>query len=147
MKKAEMGLAGPEDIRREMERFFEHLERWKRPVFFFEKAWKPDCDVSETADEVIIIADLGGVNEEDLGVKVEGGELVLQGIRREPASSPRRNYLQMEINYGPFERAIRLPVPVDAHNATADFEDGFLEVRLPKIKRGPRREVDIDVSE
>lgn len=138
-------LAGPDEIKKEMERFFEHLERWKRPVFFFEKAWKPCCDVSETDDEVIVVADIAGVSSENIDIALEGSHLVISGIRREPESATRRNYRQMEISYGTFERVLVLPARVDASRARADYDDGFLEIRLPKVPREPPREVEVDV--
>ena len=144
--KEEMGLAGPEDIQREMERFFEHLGRWKRPVFFFEKAWKPLCDVSETAGEVVITADLAGVSAENINIEVLNNILYIRGMRREPSSAARRNYHMMEISYGTFEREIPLPSKVDAGAAKATYNEGFLEIRLPKTAKEPPKEVDVDVS-
>jgi HSP20 family protein len=144
--KEEMGLAGAEDIQREMERFFEHLGRWKRPVFFFEKAWKPLCDVSETADDVIVVADLAGIIPENINIEVLNDTLYIRGIRGEPASSERRNYHLMEITYGTFEREIPLPARVNAEKATAIYDEGFLEIRLPKAAKEPPKEVGVDVS-
>jgi len=144
--KEEMGLAGPEDIQREMERFFEHVGRWKRPVFFFEKAWKPLCDVSETAGEVVITADLAGVSAENINIEVLNNILYIRGMRREPSSAARRNYHMMEISYGTFEREIPLPSKVDAGAAKATYNEGFLEIRLPKTAKEPPKEVDVDVS-
>ena len=144
--KTKIRLAGPDEIQTEMERFFEHLGRWKRPVFFYEKAWKPLCDVSETGEEVIIVADLAGVSAENINIKVEGNRLIISGIRREPVSAPERNYRQMEISYGPFERVIPLFARVDAGSARAVYDEGFLEIRLPKVSKEPPRGVDIDVS-
>ncbi len=138
-------LAGSDEIKKEMERFFEHLERWKRPVFFFEKAWEPRCDVLETEDEVIVVADIAGVSSETIDIMLEGSHLVISGIRREPESAMRRNYRQMEISYGTFERVLVLPARVDAERARADYNDGFLEIRLPKVSPEPPREVEVDV--
>ena len=140
-----MRPTGPEEMQTEMERFFAHLERWKRPVYFFEKTWTPLCDVSENAGEVIVVAELAGVSSGDIGIKVVGDTLVLSGVRREPRAVPRR-YRQMEISYGTFERTISLPSRVEADKARATYEEGFLEIRLPKVTRKPRREVDVDVS-
>jgi HSP20 family protein len=142
----EVRVAGPEDIQREVERFFEHLGRWKRPVFFFEKAWKPTCDVSETAKEVIVVVDLAGVEANNVNLSVHGDCLCIQGIRREPATAPRRLYHQMEISYGTFEREIPLPSRVNADEAKALYADGFMEIRLPKISKEPPKEVEIDVA-
>jgi len=139
-------LMGPEDIQSEVERFFEHLGRWKRPVFFFEKAWKPLCDVSETAREVVVVVDLAGVDINNVNIAVLGDCLVIGGIRREPATAPRRLYHRMEISYGTFERQVPLPGKVDAEAANAVYSNGFMEVRLPKVSKEPPREVEIDVT-
>ena len=136
---------GPEEIQAEMERFFAHIGRWRGPLYYYGKAWVPLCDVSETASEVIVVADIGGVSKDDVDVKVVGSILVLSGVRTEPANAPRRRYRQMEISYGPFERSVELPAPVDAEGARATYDDGFLEVRLPKAASRPGREVEVDV--
>lgn len=146
MERGRMRLAGPDYIQREMGRFFEHIGRSKRPVCFFEKSWKPRCDVLETDTEVLVIADIAGVPSGKVDVRVEGTVLIISGVRPEPEAASDRAYFQMEISYGLFERTIPLPARVDAVSARASYEDGFLQVRLPKIARGPRKEVDIDVS-
>ncbi len=143
----EARLMGPDDIQKEVERFFEHLGRWKRPVFFFEKAWKPLCDVSETEEEVVIVFDLAGVDANNVDLSVHGDSLCISGIRREPTTAPRRLYHQMEISYGTFEREIKLPSRVRAEEAKAVYMDGFMEIRLPKVSKTPPREVEIDVAD
>jgi HSP20 family protein len=142
----ELELAGPDDIQREMERFFEHVGRWKRPVFFFEKAWKPLCDVSESDREVIVVADLAGVSVDNIDIQVQNNVLLIRGIRGEPPGAPPTNYHLMEISYGTFEREIPLPGRVDAEAAKATYDEGFLEIRLPKIAKEPPKGVDVDVS-
>lgn len=137
--------ARPEDIQHEMERFFEHVGRWKRPVFFFEKAWKPLCDVSESPAEIIVVMDLAGISISNINIEVLQNVLHIRGTRREPSSAARRNYHLMEISYGTFERDIQLPVRVDAEKARATYDDGFLEIRLPKVEKQPPRGVDVDV--
>jgi len=139
-------LMGPDDMQREVERFFEHLGRWKRPVFFFEKAWKPLCDVSETAKEVIVVIDLAGVDAKNVNIEAHGDYVSISGIRREPVAAPRRLYHRMEISYGTFEREVPLPSRVDAEKAKAVYSDGFMEIRLPKISKAPPKEVEIDVA-
>ncbi|MDD5747886.1 MAG: Hsp20/alpha crystallin family protein [Actinomycetota bacterium] len=139
-------LLEPEDVQSQVERFFMHLGRWKRPLFYFEKAWKPRCDVIETEDEVVVVAELAGVDVSSLDVRVEGDMLFLGGMRARPMSEERMNFHIMEINYGPFEREISLPCEVEAEKAKANLEDGFLEIRLPKVVlNGKQLEVDVDV--
>jgi HSP20 family protein len=138
-------LARQDDMQREVERFFEHLGRWKRPVFFFEKAWQPLCDVSETAKEVVVVVELAGVRPEDVNIVVHDNKLLVSGLRREPATAPRRLYHRMEISYGSFEREVPLPCGVETDAATAHYSEGFMEVRLPKVTKEPPKEVRIDV--
>lgn len=144
--KERLWLAGPEDLQKEIELFFEHLGRWKKPVFYFEKAWKPLCDVSETSTEIIVVADLSGVSPSDVSITVEGDDLTISGVRREPMSAPKRNYHRMEISYGPFERIVKLPGEIDADNARATYSDGFLEIWIPKTAKEPLEEVDPDAA-
>lgn len=141
-----MRETNPDEMRREMERFFEHLGRWKRPVIFFEKAWRPRCDVSESDEEVLIVADLAGVDMADLSITLVGRDIVLRGVRNEPSIARTRSYRQMEISYGPFERVIALPCDVDGERAKATYNDGFLEVRLPKTASSNSGEVGVDVT-
>lgn len=143
----EMDLAGPEDLQKEMEKFFEHVGRWKRPVFFFEKAWKPRCDVSETESEIVVVAEIAGMDTEKVDIEVEGDDLYISGARQDRNRSTSKHYQLMEITYGAFERVIRLPARVDAAGATAAYEDGFLEIRLPKAGKKERKEVDVDVEQ
>ncbi len=139
-------IAQPWDPYSDMERFFEHLERWKRPLYIFEKAWKPRCDVSETQDEIVVVVDLGGVDADEVDIKAVGNILVIRGVRKEPVADMKGVYHLMEISYGPFERVLELPTAVDAEKAEAVYDDGFLKIRLPKVKRTSRG-VEVDVRE
>jgi len=140
-------LAQDDELQSEVERFFVHLGRWKRPVFYFEKAWKPRCDVCETSDEIIVVAELAGIEVKSLDVRVEGELLILRGMRPREEAEEKVNYHIMEINYGPFERDIPLPCDVDAENAKATFGEGFLEIRIPKkVAKQVPLEVDVDAS-
>lgn len=138
---------GPEDMKGEVERFFEHLGRWKRPVFFFEKAWKPLCDVMETDTEIVVIVELAGVSAEDVSIVAQGSNLAIRGARKRSrtVTSANSDYYQMEISYGSFERIINLPVNIDAEGATANYDEGFLEIRLPKLTRKSQKGADIYV--
>lgn len=139
----------PEDMKGDVEKFFEHLGHWKRPVFFFEKAWKPLCDVLETDNEVIVIVELAGVSAEDVSIIAQGSDLSISGTRKRniSVSSANSSYSQMEISYGSFETILQLPANVDAEKATANYDDGFLEIILPKLTRQSRRGADVYVPE
>lgn len=87
--------------------------------------------------------EVAGVRAEDLRVNVEGGVLRLRGVRRAPASEAISQLQQMEISFGPFEREIAIQAAFDSDAVRARLEEGFLEVRIPKLN--PRkRTLDIE---
>jgi HSP20 family protein len=78
-------------------------------------------------------------------ISVEGNTLTIRGQREDRQRHPRRLYTQMEICCGPFQRILTLPAEVDADKATAIYDEGFLEVVLPKVKRQVNRQVRITI--
>jgi HSP20 family protein len=105
--------------------------------------WQPDVDVFETETEVVVLAEIAGIRNEDLRVTVDGDLLRISGIRRVPERSDLKRLLQMEITSGPFERRLRIPIPFDREKVSAHLADGFLTVTLPR--RTPlRRQVKLE---
>jgi HSP20 family protein len=76
--------------------------------------------------------EISGVRGEDLRVNVDGDLVRVSGVRRVPVEAEVRRLHQMEIAFGPFERAVRIAVPFDREGVSAHLEDGFLLVTLPK---------------
>lgn len=111
--------------------------------------WSPAVDVWETASEVVVVAELAGVNEQSLEVHFEGRELVIRGDRPEPFAAPeqRISQHQMELSYGHFERTIPIPVPIDARRIEARHRNGLLEVRCTKLERPGRVRVAVTSSD
>lgn len=131
-------------MQREMERLLGDFTSRKPPsVRFSPKAWAPDVDVYETADEVVILVELAGVKQEEIEVEVHGTALIVRGERRDIKQGVRRSYSQMEILWGPFERSITLPTAVQVEETKAFYEGGFLEIVLPKLDMKTSRKVEI----
>lgn len=108
--------------------------------------WRPATDVYETTDEFIIQMDLAGMRPEDIEVWVEADFLLVKGERSNIAPPGKKHFHKMEIQVGPFERAIRVPETADLGAVTASYRSGFLFIQL---KRGvqvpqPRRSIQID---
>ena len=121
------------DIDRELDRLLNHYQRQKRaPVQFGVRTWKPLLDLFETPDVLVALVELAGVSLDQLEVVVEGQTLTIRGSRGEQSEQRPTSYHVMEINYGPFERAIPLPTRVDAEQTTARVREGMLEVTMPK---------------
>ena len=94
-------------------------------------AWNPPTDVYETDASFIVRVEVAGMRQSDFTIDVENNFLVISGVRME--SPERRAYHQMEIRFGEFSSSVEVPAGVDVSKAEADYEDGFLNVFLPKI--------------
>src|SRR2546428_13422052 len=104
-----------------------------RPVgFVASPKWKPPTDVYETADALVVHMDIAGMHSEDFRVELADGILTISG-ERGPRREGKRHYHAMEVQIGPFERRLRLPVPVDPESIRASYEAGFLEVRMHNL--------------
>jgi len=126
-------LSSFDSMQREMEQLLDHFASRKPPLVRFSPwAWEPAVDLYETPEEVVVLAEMAGVREEDFEIVVDGNTLVVRGERGELRASSKRTYYQMEISKGPFERCILLPVAVDANGIRASYQDGILEIVLPK---------------
>ncbi len=132
-----------DDLQREMERYLAHFARTgKRPTILFTQhahpapVWTPAVDMYETSQALVVLVDLAGVDASQTEVHAEPGRLLIRGVRKEhhaPVSpSEHRTYLAMEIPYGRFERSLPLPGGLDTESAHASYQEGLLEVSLPK---------------
>jgi HSP20 family molecular chaperone IbpA len=116
----------------ELEVYFNEVAHG-RPVGFVASAkWRPRTDVYETEQEIVVCVDIAGMQADDLRVEFADGVLSIAGERM-PRSQGKRHYHAMEIQVGPFERRLRLPAPVDPESLRANYEHGFLDVRLRKL--------------
>jgi HSP20 family protein len=117
----------------EWERRFDDLfgrPLWRLPVE--EKGWMPALDVFEKEDKFVVKAELPGMKEEDIDVSVVGDTLSIRGEKKTETEIKEEDYYRCERSYGSFYRSIPLPSNVDANKIEASFDDGVLEVALPK---------------
>lgn len=105
-----------------------------RPAFRnYECIWRPNIDVYESDDEIIALADMAGLNKEELHIEVNRKIIKIAGIRKAIQLLQNARYCQAEIPHGYFERNVVLPEPVDAQSAKASYADGILMVRMKKL--------------
>ena len=117
----------------EWERRFEDLlgrPMWRLPVE--EIGWMPAVDVLEKDDKFVVKAELPGMKEEDISVSVVGDTLTIKGEKKTETEVKEEDYYRCERAYGSFYRSIPLPSTVDSAKIEASYEDGVLEVTLPK---------------
>jgi HSP20 family protein len=113
---------------------------------FGELATMPKVDVSETNDSVHVTAELPGMKQEDIEVTLSDGNLVIQGEKRAEKEDKEKNYHRIERSYGAFHRSIPLPAEVDDKNIDASFQNGVLNIVLPKVAPSPSAAKKIPVK-
>jgi HSP20 family protein len=104
--------------------------------------WTPRVDITTRGDDLVIEAELPGINPDDVEIEAEGNRLVIRGEARDERSNEdkERGYWYSERKYGSFFRTIPLPEGVNADNAQANFNNGVLEVTFPGAARQIRPE-------
>ena len=106
-------------------------------------SWAPSVDILERGDDLLIRAELAGVDKNDIDVRVENNQLILTGERREESETKEDSFFRRERRYGKFTRTFSLPRTVDAGSISATYKDGVLELTLPKSERAKPRKIEI----
>jgi HSP20 family protein len=114
-----------------------------RPLVLSKGGWAPAVDIYEGPDAVYVVADTAGVDKESLQLIFKGQFLRLAGQRRPPVSLDNRRFYQMEIEYGPFERIIRIPVAVNPEQMEAYYENGLLVIQMLCKKANDAIKIDV----
>lgn len=106
-------------------------------------AWNPSVDIYENKDQIVLEAELPGMNREDFDLSVENNVLTLRGERRFEKKDESDNYHRVERSYGSFSRSFTLPQTVSAEGAVAEYTNGVLRVTLPKREEVKARRIEI----
>lgn len=115
-----------------------------RPSFRnYECVWRPNIDVYESVDEIIVLADVAGLNKEELHIEIDRKKIKIAGIRKAIQLLQNARYCQAEIPHGYFERNVVLPAPVDSQSAQASYADGILMIRTKKMPVNKAHRVSI----
>lgn len=108
--------------------------------------WSPAVDIYETADTLVIKAEIPGVEKDDISVEVKENALYLKGERKFEKEVKEENYHRMERSYGSFKRIFQLPTSVDENKIKANFKDGVLEIKIPKAEETKSKQINVDVE-
>ena len=106
--------------------------------------WSPPVDLREDREAFVLMIEVPGVRREDLGIRVEGGIVTLEG--RRPLEREARSALRIERPYGSFSRTFQLPHPVDESRVSARLHLGILEIVLPKSSGARARSIKVKVQ-
>lgn len=142
-------LFGPfEEMERLFEGFFprnwlrsQQREEW--PLMAYEMR-VPRIDIVDRDDEIVVRAEIPGVEKKDLEISLNEDMLTIKGGTRQEATEEKGDYYRCEISNGMFARTIALPVSVDADKAKSEFKDGVLKLALPKLENARRRTIKVN---
>ena len=133
-------------IQDRMNRLFEQtLSRSRGEEGVTATTWTPAVDIYETADTIVMKAELPGVTREDIHIQIDGSTLTLKGERRFAKDVQEESYLRIERAYGSFHRSFALPATVQQENVRAVLKDGVLELTLPKAEDSKPKRISVDV--
>jgi len=104
---------------------------------------EPAVDIYETEDQVVIVAEIAGIRDQDLELEVEGSRCILRGVRKPLPQGEKREFRQVEIGHGPFQRELFLPAAVNPEAVTTVYKDGMLQIALPKASPARSRTLTI----
>lgn len=140
----------------EMERLFEgYFPRgWLRPFHWERPSWAelsppfegkmPRVDIVDRDEDILVKAELPGVDKKDLDVSVTENTVTIKGTTSHEEKEEKGDYYRSEISRGAYSRTLTLPSDVEGDKAKASFKDGVLELTLPKMKKAKRRSVKVE---
>jgi len=141
-------VLGPrkDDLSREIESLFSNF--FNAPAFWSERNGIacPAVDIHEGKEDITLTFEIPGMEKKDIKVAVENDILTVSGERNFHEEEKDRNYIRTEIRNGSFSRSFTLPKGVDTGKISAEYKNGFLEVKLAKTEETKPKEVEVKVS-
>jgi HSP20 family protein len=107
------------------------------------RAWAPALDIAERNDAYVVTVEVPGIKPEQLDITLENGALTISGERRFETETKEEQYHRIERRYGAFRRSITLPDRVKADAVEASFEDGLLQVVVPKAEEAKPKRIEV----
>lgn len=132
----------PRGIDQFFETFFSPISEEEASI----PAFNPAVDIKEKEKELQVTAELPGINKEDVKVSLKDDLLTISGEKKSKKEVKDENHYRMERVYGSFHRCFRLPNIVDSENISADFKDGVLNIRIPKLKEALPKQIEVKIK-
>lgn len=142
------------DVERMFEDWFENF--WARPL---PRLWRPGfarlqsisleapaLDVYELKEDLIVKAEIPGLTKDEIDITLEGNTLTIKGEKKKEEEVKDDDYYRCERTYGAFSRSIELPVTVQTDKVNAAFNNGVLEIRMPKTEEAKKNVVKVKVA-
>jgi HSP20 family protein len=110
------------------------------------RPWAPTVDIFETDNELVLKADVPGVDLKDIDIRIENGTLSLKGERKFEREEKNKGFHRLERSYGSFVRYFTVPDTVDSENVEADYQGGVLTITLPKKEIAKPKSIKVQVN-
>ena len=110
------------------------------------RPWAPSVDILETENELVLKADVPGVELKDIDIQIENGTLTLKGERKFEKEEKNKGFHRLERSYGSFVRYFTVPDTVDTEHVKAEYQNGVLSVTLPKKEVAKPKAIKVQVS-
>jgi HSP20 family protein len=108
--------------------------------------WLPSLDVTETKNDIVVKAEMAGIDPKDIDISLTNDLLTIRGEKKQEKEEKDENYHLVERSYGSFSRSIRLPREVQSDKINASYKNGILKVTLPKSEEAKKKEIKIKVE-
>ncbi len=133
-------------LRREMDDLFNRIfgETTLSKISFGK--WQPLVDISETDTDVVVKAELPGIDAKDVDVSITGDRLIIKGEKQQEKEEKEENRYRSERYYGTYQRVIDLPTLVEEDKTEATYKKGILTITLPKVEKVKKKQIKIKVK-
>jgi len=108
-----------------------------------QESWLPAVDVFDQPDAVVLKAELAGMNPDGIDISVEDNVLTIKGERKFEEKVDEERYYRIERRFGSFQRSLALPQGVKPEDISASYDDGILEVRVPKAEQEQPKRIQV----
>jgi HSP20 family protein len=134
-------------FRDEMDHLFnDFIDRLPFPRESAQQIWNPEVDVREMDNEIIVEAEIPGMEQKDIDVSIKDNVLTLKGEKKMEKEEKEANYHRVERTYGSFVRSLMLPSKVSADKATAKYKNGVIKITVPKTEEVKPKEIAVEVK-
>ena len=134
------------EFNRMFDDFFKGIEHapslFKKDLSLFD----PSVDVSENEKEILVTAELPGVDEKDVELTISKNNLIIEGEKKKESEEKNKDYYRKEISYGSFRQVLPLPAEVDESKIEANYQKGVLKIKLPKTAKAQEETKKIPIK-
>lgn len=133
-----------ETLRRQMDHMFDELMGSERQSA---TTWQPAIELQDTEDNLVLRAEIPGVEGKDIDIHVTREAVAISGEHRFEKKTQEKGFFRSEFRYGNFQRVIPLPAPIQNEQVKAEFKDGILTLMLPKVTEARRTVVRLNLAD